>query len=547
MLTHADTPDEMLEDEQRRKPDQSVTYILHPITHEVHRVPNEALLHDSENPVCMGYNIFEQMGLTGQLSGERLTHHGSRVCAFNASQVLAVRLKRDGANAGGPPLYAWATRMVTALPKEIFPNECHAMVGYEFLWLWPPGKAYNAWHTRRNKLCNGPLTLQPSPIDEIEPTCRYTPSVPGAMFGPDDIEGTVHVPFEDLTPLQRFFVMCIKPQQTLFPRRPKTDHWTQRVAEIIDKNQLAARQGVKWELHNSVQRLLQRKNDPIGCGATSKKRKLPLVAGAGKRTVPFDTKSFCYGGSSTDEESESSELSDVDEILNGKEQWHRAVREEERARLWGKLPNELLVRILCTRLGDGLINSHVDAARTSLLTLRGVSKNVLALTASYVGVQLANLHRDAVACLLPPGYPEQNSALDPRNAHVEVAARVRALGLCMTDALQLDLHKVQLHRVPGWTLPKTPSTVPDWRWFLELRREARQRHGTKINVQRWLNQSAPSAEYAKLMKRHRHGEPHVWGSRFPDSGFGFNVQYDAMVVAAGECDVREHMHDLAGV
>ena len=63
---------------------------------------------------------------------------------------------------------------------------------------------------------------------------------------------------DELTAEQRFFCMCIKPQQTLFPRRPTADRWTERVSAIIDHNQRAARRGGKWTLHNAVQTMRQR-------------------------------------------------------------------------------------------------------------------------------------------------------------------------------------------------------------------------------------------------------------------------------------------------
>ena len=554
MLAHADTPDAMQQphDEDERKQQPQPTYILDPITHDVWTVPARALLHDSRDPVYMEFDVFEQMGATGQLSGERLLHHDrAQALAFNARQVMAVRLKRQGVHAGGPALFAWATRMVTALPEEVFPDIEESTVGHEFLWLWPPGKAHNAYHTRRDRLRTAPaLQSRPSPIDEIEPTCRYTPSVAGAMLGPKDIEGAVPVPFEELTPVQRFFVMCIKPQQTLFPRRPTADRWTQRVTTIIDQTQRAARQGSKWTLHNSVQCLLNRidKEKSTPKTKTDKKRKssaAPLTSGkacSAKRRIMCNSNGFHpFDDDATDEDPESSELSDVDEIMNDKVPWHRKVREEERARLWAQLPNELLVRILCMRIGDGLTNPNVDDALRCIFTMRSVSRGVLALVDSYVGVQIQTVGMDALGCLLDA----QQS--DKARSYVDVASRVRALGLGMPDVFLLEQHVVQLLCVPGWTLPKTPAVVPDWRWYFELRRETRHRHGTKTIVQRWPDRNAPSAELTELMHKHRHQEPHVWGSRFPAAGFGLDGDYDSMVIAAGECDIQDHMHALAGV
>ena len=457
------------------------SYVLHPITNDVYEIPAGSLLHDLNNPVYMEFDSFEQMASTGQLSGERLLHDR----AFNASQVLAVRLKRHGASAGGPPLFAWATRMVTALPEEVFPRLIEALVGHQFVWIWPLGKAHNAFHSRKERLRNG-ATQQATLIDEIEPTCFYTPYVAGAMMGPEDIEGAVRVPFEHLSPINKFFVMCINPQKTLFPRRSTADRWTQRVTEIIDENQRAARQGGKWALHNSVQRLLH----------TSKKRN-------------------------------HNECLDVDAVMEHKEKWHLEVRAEERAHLWSKLPTELTALIFCARLSDALTSASVEEACASVLALRAVSRGVLALVDSYIGVQLSNVSDDALACILPL------SAMVEARSHVEVASRARALGLNMTGVARLTMHELQLERVPGWSLPKMPNVVPDWRWYFELRRETRQCQGFRTCARK-----KPSSTISELMRTHRKEEPHVWASRFPCSGFALDFAVN---------DAQQDMHAIAGV
>lgn len=536
MLAPADTPNAARDG--RRRGDAPTTYILHPITHEVYRVPQRALLHDAKNPVYMEYDVFEQMGATGQLSGERLLHHDrAQACSFNASQVLAVRLKQHGASKGGRPLYAWASRMVTALPEDVFPDVAMALVGHEFLWLWPPPKAHNAYHTRRDKRRLNP-DLMMLPIDEIEPTCRHAQFVTGAMLGPDDIEGTERVPYHELTAVQRFFCMCIKPQQTLFPRRPTADRWTQRVTAIIDQNQEAARQGGKWTLHNSVQRLRKRANEEADRIIATAKRKREYELAVLVRGRSF--KPALVG--TTDDEADSSDMSDIDDLLITKQSYMRRVHEEHRGRIWSQLPSDILVRILCTRLGDGLTSTNVDDARRCILALRSVSRGARALVDSYVGVQIASLASATVECVVDPlAHGRGDDSL------VAVAARVRALGLGMTDVAQLVRHEIKLDHVEGWTLPKTPAIVPDWRWYLELRREARGRHGSKTTVQRVPGAGAPSSDLGELITRHRADEPHIWASRFPHAGHGLTADYDAMVFAAGECDIRDEMHALAGV
>jgi len=49
------------------------------------------------------------------------------------------------------------------------------------------------------------------------------------------------------------------------------------------------------------------------------------------------------------------------------------------------------------------------------------------------------------------------------------------------------------------------------------------------------------------MERHRFVEPHVWGSRFGEGNPGFGINFDTMVAAAGEIDIRDQMHETAGI
>jgi len=502
------------------------TYILDPLTHEVYEVPGGSLRHDAKNPVWMEYDAFEHMGATGQLSGERLLHHNHAVAAaFNASQVLNVQLKASG----GGPKYAWASRMVTALPEDVFPNVDSPLVGHEFVWLWPPAKAFNAFLTRKDKLRLNP-EQRASPIDEIEPSCRHTPAATGGMLGPGDVEGAVLVPYERLSPVQRFYIMCINSQRTLFPRRPTRDRWTERVTSIINRKQELARIGGKWNLHNSVQRMLKRANaeeeDATECERGLRKRAKLSAADA-----------------SDTEETEGLEISDVDELLHDKERWQRRKRAEERGRRWAALPHELLVRILCTLVSNGITSPVLADARAAICTLRAVSKGARALTDSYVGIQLTN----AVDATFDHLVPTNPLAEPPREPMTAVAARVRALGIGMSDVVRLVKEKVCLRVVEGWTLPSMTSVVPDWRWYLELRREALDRNdGGRMNVKRWTVAKAPDEACQELMDIHRAAEPLVWGARFP-AAVVLEHDYEEIVAATGDCRIRDQMHSLAGV
>lgn len=513
------------------------TLMMHPLTQEVFIIPDRALLHDYKDPVYMEYDTFEKMSATGQLSGERMLHReNSHTCSFKASQVVAVRLKQHGASTGGQPIYAWGSRMTTTICVP----DVDTVVGQEFLWLWPPGKAHNAYHTRHDRLQNNP-DHQPLGIDEIEPTCRYTLMVPGSMLGPDDIEGSVRVPTEELSPEQRFFVMCIKPQQTLFPRRSHMDQWTQRVSDVIDKNQMAARQGGKWTLHNSVQSLLEKRRSLTD--ETKRSRDDTHDAPYRKVRVVLGDRTFTSTRQEASKRLESrskNSFSDAEAHIQRKRRSNKCKRQDDQSARWGELPDDILMRILCVRIGDALAGPDVKEAHACVLTMRCVSRDTLALVESFVGAQISSILVATQQCLI---------ANAPHISIPDVSARVRALGIGMVDAVRLTEHKMKIRNIrsmlPGWSLAKSPTIVPDWRWYLELRYATSERHGAKTVVAK--PQSLPSKLYHDLMKEHRAREPHIWASRFTASDDVFSSGFDHMITEAGEVDVRDHMNSVAGI
>ena len=211
-------------------PDGHWSLILHPITHDVYRVPLEAIRNDCNRPAIVPRDAFEPMARLGCVSATTFTQLQA---AITHEHVLTVRLK--GEHGEAPPMYAWASRMCTLVDEDAR-GDGRAMMGQEFLWLWPQGKAWNAWSTRRERLR---LTAEAVAwgIDACEPSLQYMARYPGLMLGPDDIDGCVHVPLEALTATQRFFVACIKPQQTLFARRTTAQDWTDRVTRMTDEAQ----------------------------------------------------------------------------------------------------------------------------------------------------------------------------------------------------------------------------------------------------------------------------------------------------------------------
>ena len=381
-------------------------------------------------------------------------------------------------------------------------------------------------------------------IDEIEPTVRYSVSTPGLMLGPDDIEGATLVPSESLTAAQRFFLMCIKPQQTLFPRRPVNEKWTSEARTVTDKNQRTARE--------TYQRISRKRP----CDAASPVldhdlavRGLVFDAAYLKTRVPKASDAWCRKRARLVGAQESGlfaphvhvrtdsamamEYAATDMSIDAES----AKEQQRQYEKWDALPHELLVRILCSRLGEALVSSHHEAL-DAIASLRAVSRGALALVDSFIGIQTSFLHESMQRSLNTSGRAEAPGAL---------GMRMRSLGLGIVDVLRLRDHEVRLHKVRSWTLPKTPPAVPDWKWYMELRREAATRQGDNGVVNKPRMATTSHGDLFRVLARARSEEPNVWAVRFDAPDATQSSEYDALIAAAGELDMVASMHSLAGV
>ena len=619
------------------KASEITTLSIHPVTQRVYRIPKSSLICDHNHPVVMEFDIFEQMAASGILSAERFLHHSKNDGAsFSASQIVSVKLNQQGGPASGSPLYAWGSRMITMIPDDDELPVVPDYIGDSFLWLWPLGKAYNAFLTRKEKRRIDP-SLDMAGIDEHPPTCRYTPTTPGLMLGPDDIEGAVPVKMEDLTWRERLFVMLIRPQQSLFPRRPQAVQWSDRVMEITDVNQ-ATGGGVRlsvirekvarmnYDADADASRAAQIAPSPFPPHPLPDRHELPssdaecearlkrVGAATGERdskrqrtndpsasttTTPTSTPPSSPPHSSDDvpvtvpwtlvpthyvppawtpwmaqkknPNASASDAFDMAHAFNQRSEHLFGSRPPPldaincdssfehafassyvpmRARVadpalefehWADCPHDVLMRILCMSASDALVGT-VEEARSGIGALRLVSKGACALVDSFVGTQTGGLHKDIVnACLGSRFGTIKLNDIVPVDA-ATAAARARALGLGVLDAMRLGNRQVKLSHVENWTLPRTPSQVPQWRWYLELRRQSE----AEMRCHRVVRPSTkPSAQY-ELVRRNRSEHHHVW-SHLACHDHKFDAEYDELVVSAGERDVRNVMCDSAGV
>jgi hypothetical protein len=203
--------------------------------------------------------------------------------------------------------------------------------------------------------------------------------------------------------------------------------------------------------------------------------------------------------------------------------------------IWVDLPQDILSLILCNHIDNALVNLDNQETTASLLGMRLVSKGVKALTESYVGLQTECLIKDAEQFM-----KGQNPSL------IEIAPRALSIGLGVLDLMLLSKHRGPVEKIDGWTLPKTPSSVPNLRWFLEVRHEARKRHGAHVRTTK--PEPRPVVVFDSKIERLKVKEPQIWSSqKLNTPNMPVEVDPYHLIACAGEVQPTRFMHEIAGV
>jgi len=590
--------------------------LIHPVTQEVYRVPKSSIEHDNNHPVEITFDAFEDMAGNGCMSAERfLNADKGQHSGYVVTQVMAVRLASPEGAIGGKPMYGWASRMCTVAP--VGGNDGPDLeMGREFLWLWPPGKAWNAWITRKEHQRQHPDEGAYG-IDLCEPSVRYTSKNPGLMLGPDDVVGCVQVPSEELTVMQRLFVSCIKPQQTLFARRPTTSDWSDRLERMTDENQsnfcdtVENVPSVRWLIKKNKyrQQLETHLETALAYQMDGTLDKVANRAHACQTQYKFSKRHKRTLGSAmarVDQDQMHMEQLRQDsaalyepvhdshkrrrirllEIAKVRQQALAASRgtlpqtndadeealklehrmllqqsivmckeseDEARKRRWSMLPDDLLVNILCTRLGQDL-NGTTDQAAASICAMRLVSKGALVITERFLGAQLDKIvtafHHQVVS---PSGAVRWvDRPIQSQLSSIGVlGAQMRRLGIGAGDVIRLttlplctvpyvDLDTTGL--VPS-SLPRCPKRAPDWRVYLRMRLAREGLLGGRSRVK--TPRSAPSTTFLRLYETLREGNPMVNGQRYASASSGRanlpNPAYDKMLCHEHGDEAADHL------
>lgn len=565
--------------------------LLHPITQEVYRVPTAAIAEDFGKPIHMSSAAFKDMGSLGCMSAEKFLQADdpAHPVGFTVQQVLAVRLKGHESAVCNTPMYAWASRMTTTSVCTDWTGT--ASMGAEFIWLWPPGKAWNAWITRKEQQRVNPTEEAVWGIDAREPSVRYMPKHPGLMLGPDDIDGCERVPLEELTVAQRLFVSCIKPQQTLFARRSLAQDWTDRITRMTNESQenfhddtlgpvrqLRSLVGPMMTNVTNVTNVTNMTNmTNIDAGILPIARHRPVLHHLTVSPDQTAKEQLCHQEhmrcmqQPVNDGHKRARISRLSHNCSPVE-LHRKAKEAslklERAlaspgpmddaaiarehckivqtvqtawsaqyqkgykRRWGSLPDEVLVNILCLRLNDDLEVSTTTAAAT-ICAMRSVSKGVRAVTDRFVGAQLASLVAAFNSCVLLPRSGAAHKSLLLLGVHM------RRLGLEPRSVMRLkstrdiSAGKSEELVLSAASLPLCPNWVPDWRTYLRERKAHEVWLGCRATVK--TPRRPPSGDFADFYASVRASNPAVNGERFAAEASGRahlpNPEFDSMLCA----------------
>jgi hypothetical protein len=387
-------------------------FLLHPLTHEVYAIDDERVAHNFGHCVDVDFAEFERIASQGSLSAERLVAYASeRHGTLHFSQVAFVELASEP---GAPKRYAWASR-IRATPVPNIPGVTGATsgathMGSEFLWLWSPSAAMNAFvtHKERNRLSMASSVL----FDAYEPSVGYVTATPGAQVGPDDVPGATLVPLSELTSEQRFFVSCIKPQRTHFQRRRANDRWT------TDVQRADAMASERYKREEPAVRTLNRVRElTFWCGAPPSAKRA-LVSSVQADWFAQQT-AGAYRGFALDQ-----------------------------------LPDDLASRIVCTTLAMAITEDTHTAAATCC-ALRSVSKAFCGIANTFLHNTIHRAH-DRTVELVRHG---------KRESALVVGTHVRSLGLTTRVLLRM------MHEVDQCPLAERKRSVAVMREYVKGRRE----------------------------------------------------------------------------
>jgi hypothetical protein len=398
--------------------------LLHFTTQEIYEIPQTEIISDNELPIHIQYEKFVEMASYGAVSGERLLHHaihGGVSRGFTAENVVVLRLKTAR---GCDPAYIWAVRMTTTVPANCrIPTTTKAAMGQEFLWMWPLGHSYNAWLVRKDCIRRDP-SFTKKKIDDYPPAAGYLAAIRVVGPGPDDFYNTTLASHHDLLPIQRYFLTWVWQAGPLFEQTATNAAYSNQVRACVDMQQRAAP-----DRRNRT----HAEDSNLKIGTSSR-----VAGGCG-----------CGCGCGCGVEARNND--------NAQTAAKRQDAPPSRVKFIERLPSELIVKILATRLGTAIIGGTAEAS-IAIASLRGVSRMFRDTTEVIIAMQIERARHM---------FKDLLSVTMSATPH-EIGSHLRSMGLNADKVLRIS-------NIQGSTLPpihsliRGPTELGSWKSYLRVR------------------------------------------------------------------------------
>ena len=211
------------------------TYLIHPYTHKIYKVPRNAIMYDEFDPISLKFDTFEELASSGSLSAEKI----ARVSDEKTTQSKFVIVRYGHYNAEDETTTfckkthkrcVWASRMITSIPDtESFKKEgLSGTIGFNFLWLWPAGKIWNTWASAMSQPTGLFEECKHLPPDNAPVFCDDGSVLGAHALLPTDIPGSTVVSWDELSNADKFFLMNIDVQDSMYTRRNANEGWQSR-------------------------------------------------------------------------------------------------------------------------------------------------------------------------------------------------------------------------------------------------------------------------------------------------------------------------------
>jgi hypothetical protein len=212
-------------------------FVIDAVSHKVFRVPQSSIAWDEYAPVTIHIDKFLRMAETESLGTEHLldivTISISNIVALEISGVHSADLAKtsvcNGVSDARFKTYLWATRIKTH-------SKGGDEIGANFLHIWPPAKATNAFLSRQYRQMRNENEITHG-IDFYPPSIDIVPYHIGYGFGPIDIRDCVDVvDTSKLSIHDKLYCSLVHLRTSMFVQRESNSTFCKTILELFNSS-----------------------------------------------------------------------------------------------------------------------------------------------------------------------------------------------------------------------------------------------------------------------------------------------------------------------